>query len=237
MTSTSFEPPISALTDTPTQAGPDVARTTPGSDVTSTLINLCGRQRMLSQRLMLHLVLGAQGDSAALAIARDALNLFSDCHAVLSRGKGILPAPWTAALRDAFFGLQGADAPLRAFMTMSREVLERIESGAGHSLDGQLSPELVALVTHSTTVLAHLNHLTHCYEAAAHDAARHQRQQLHDLIERIRDIARDARAASQDAQLSAADQHAVSTLDDVARGLTDISSQIAQLAETTRRMH
>lgn len=229
MSSVSSQPPISA-TAAPLAASASASdrapnSAEPGSEVTSTLINLCGRQRMLSQRLVLHLVLAAQGNEAALATARDALNLFGDCHGVLSRGKGILPAPWTTALQDAFFGLQGADAPVRAFMAMARRALERIEQGAGRSIDGQLPAELALLVDASTSVLAHLNHLTHCYETAAHDAARRQRQQLLDLIGRIRDIAQEARSVSSDAPL-----HGASVL-------AEISAQITQLAETARRVH
>lgn len=237
MSSVSSRPPISAaaapLAASASASDRLVNSGEPGSEVTSTLINLCGRQRMLSQRLVLHLVLAAQGDEAALATARDALNLFSDCHGVLSRGKGILPAPWTTALQDAFFGLQGADAPVRAFMTMARQALERIEQGAGRSIDGQLSPELAVLVDASTSVLAHLNHLTHCYESAAHDAARHQRQQLLDLIGRIRDIAQEAHSVSSNTR---ADTPGAEP-GQVASVLAEISVQITQLAETARRVH
>ncbi|MFM2057843.1 MAG: hypothetical protein RLY71_2228 [Pseudomonadota bacterium] len=237
MSSLSSRPPISAAT-APLAASASASDRSagsgePGSEVTSTLINLCGRQRMLSQRLMLHLVLAAQGDEAALATARDALNLFSDCHGVLSRGKGILPAPWTTALQEAFFGLQGADAPVRAFMSMARQALERIEQGAGRSIDGPLAPELTLLVDASTSVLAHLNHLTHCYETAAHEAARRQRQQLLDLIGRIRHIAQEAHSVSSNAR---ADTSAAEP-DPIASVLAEISAQITQLAETARRVH
>lgn len=227
----------STPTPTPLKKSPD--RTVPGSDVTSTLINLCGRQRMLSQRLTLHLVLAAQGHIGSLAIARDALTLFSDCHGVLSGGKGILPAPWTPALQDAFFGMQGADAPIRAFISMARAALLLVEQGNGCSATGQLAAPLETLVEASSTVLAHLNMLTQCYEVAANENVQHQRQQLLDLICRIQNIAHEARVLCADALAvsTLAGQEAEQEVSQMASTLSGISEQIADLAETARRVH
>jgi hypothetical protein len=217
---------------------PPAGNQEPGPDLAGTLINLCGRQRMLSQRIVLHLVLSAQGQTETLAIASDALTLFSDCHEVLSRGKGILPAPWTPALQEAFFGLQGADAPIRTFIRMARQALIEVEQGIGQPPTGTLAPALSELVTAATTVLAHLNRLTQCYETAAHDSARCQRQQLIDLIGRIHNIAREARVVSFKARVASARAgEAGQEFGGVASVLSEISEQIAELAETARQVH
>ena len=129
----------------------------------SSLINLAGRQRMLSQRIALMALLADRGDRMARSAARDALQQFSTAHERLSRGGDGLPPPPAEGLREAFFGQQGADPAVRAFITLARQVLE--------SDDGQDRDALTRLVAQATPLLGLLNHLTQAYETHARASA------------------------------------------------------------------
>src|SRR3954462_919017 len=78
-------------------------------EVFGALINLSGRRRFTSQRLVLYAVLGARGDVGAVAIAREALGLFRGAHAALIRRSADLPGVFCPELEEVYFGHPGGD--------------------------------------------------------------------------------------------------------------------------------
>lgn len=158
------------------------------------LVNQAGRQRMLSQRIVLHALLAARGDQAAAGIARDALAMFAFSHESLSRGHPDLPMPADPRLTDAFHGQGGADRSVREFVALAERALQA--RGDGAVLD-QLSAQ-------ATPILGVLQRVAQLYETLALDAARSQRRQTTELIERIHRVAREARIVTFNARVGAA---------------------------------
>ena len=161
-------------------------------------VNQAGRQRMLSQRIILHAVLASQGDSAAAQVARDALALFQRSHDMLSRGHPELPMPADVRLIDAFHGPQGAEPAIREFIGLAEQALRPTASlSVGSTV-------LTRLTAQATPVLGVLQRLTQLYETLALDAAKAQRRQSAALIERIHRVAREARIVTFNARVGAA---------------------------------
>ncbi len=98
-------------------------------DTHAALINVAGRQRMLSQRIVLFTVLVASGDASALTTVQQSLTLFRGSHEALSLGGDGLPAPFTEALHDAFFGPRGIDRPVHEFIALVQHALRCVRSG------------------------------------------------------------------------------------------------------------
>ena len=163
------------------------------------LINLAGRQRMLSQRIVLHAVLAASGRAGALATAREALALFTVSHAGLVHGSPDLPGAHFAAAREAYFGALQADVRIREFIALTERTLAAIEDRLRNA--EALQHELVATCS---PMLDLLNRLTQIYEteAARHAVQQHTRQQA--LMNDVQTIAKQARIVAFNAQVSAA---------------------------------
>lgn len=190
------------------------------------LVNQAGRQRMLSQRIILHAVLAAQGDAAATGVARDALALFLRSHDMLSRGHPELPMPADPRLADAFHGPQGADRAIRDFVALATQALQPAARGA------DAAAAIARLAAQATPVLGVLQRLTQLYEALALEAAQAQRRQTAGLIERIQRVAREARIVSFNARVGAARAgDAGREFAAVAQILARITEEVEQLAK------
>ena len=74
-----------APTDAPKRAAAAPKQT--AGELFSKSINLSGRRRFTSQRLVLYALLASQGREGALATAHDALAIFRDAHAALLDGE------------------------------------------------------------------------------------------------------------------------------------------------------
>ena len=114
-------------------------------EVLSSLINMAGRQRMLSQRIVLQAMLALQRFDNALAVARDTLRIFSESHATLLQGRNGLPGLFSPAIRDAFYGSGNVATRITAFISCASIALDAIQSqsaraeAAVHELIGRIS--------------------------------------------------------------------------------------------------
>lgn len=168
-------------------------------EVFGALINLSGRRRFTSQRLVLYAVLAGQGQESAVAVARDALGLFRDAHQVLVNGNDTLPGIFCPALEDAYFGRTGGDRQIRAFMELAERTLNAAENGL------RSTPGLLAELVDSTTpLLALLNQVTAIYEEQSKRHALTMKNQLRTVITDIETIAKQARMVSFNASVVAA---------------------------------
>lgn len=194
-------------------------------DVFGALINLSGRRRFTSQRLVLYAVLASLGHENAVEVARDALKLFSDAHTSLVDGTNQMPGIFCDELKDAYFGSAQGDRQIREFIMLAERTLEAIRT------DSRQAPALLdQLVQSATPLLAVLNRITQVYEELSKRHAGQVKKQLHGIMGDIESIAKQARMVSFNAQIVAARAgHAGREFAVVAGVLTDITGEIDEL--------
>ncbi|MBL8277099.1 MAG: type IV pili methyl-accepting chemotaxis transducer N-terminal domain-containing protein [Pelomonas sp.] len=175
----------------------DAPRTTAG-ELFGKTINLSGRRRFTSQRVVLYAVLAAQGRAGAVAIAREALDTFAQAHGALLEGE-LAPQALGAALTEAYFGADRANERITAFIGLARRALDAIAAGGP-----QASGLLEELVEAATPLLGTLNRLTQVYEDLARQHAAAAKRQLSAVMGDIEQIAKHARIVSFNAQVVAA---------------------------------
>lgn len=194
-------------------------------DILGALINLSGRRRFTSQRLVLHAVLAAQGRVESLQIACDALKLFRDAHDVLVNGNSQLPGIFCDELERAYFGDAQAHAKIIEFTDLAQAALDAIQAsrrGTTELLDD--------LVHKATSILAVLNSLTQLYEDLSKRHATTVKKQLNSIMSDIESIAKQARMVSFNAQIIAARAgNAGKEFSVVAGLLTSITGEIDDL--------
>lgn len=177
----------------------DVADVKLSGDVFGALINLSGRRRFTSQRVVLYAVLASMGHDGAIATARETLALFRDAHITLVEGKGGLPGIFCGQLRDAYFGVLQGDKVIREFIELAESTLAAIVS------EGRGGPALLdELVRSATPLLSVLNGLTLVYEEQSKRHAQLQKRQLQVMMSDIKTIAKQARMVAFNAQIVAA---------------------------------
>lgn len=168
-------------------------------DVFGALINLSGRRRFTSQRVVLYAVLASMGHEDAVATARETLALFREAHLTLVEGKGGLPGIFCEQLRDAYFGILQGDRVIRDFIELAGNTLDAIVAG------GRGAPAMLdELVKSATPLLSVLNGLTLVYEEQSKRHAQAQRKQLQVMMGDIKTIAKQARMVAFNAQIVAA---------------------------------
>lgn len=168
-------------------------------DVFGALINLSGRRRFTSQRVVLYAVLASMGHDGAIATARETLAQLRDAHQTLVDGKGKLPGIFCGQLHDAYFGTLQGDRIIGEFIDLAGNTLAAIEG------DARGAPVLLdELVRSATPLLSVLNGLTLVYEEQAMRHAQAQKRQLHGMLGEIATVARQARKVALHAQIAAA---------------------------------
>jgi hypothetical protein len=165
----------------------------------SVLINLSGRRRFTSQRVVLYSVLASQGHEHAVRTALDALALFRDAHDALVEGNSELPGVFCNELKDAYFGKLQGDKLIRAFIHLAEEALAAINTGKREA------PKLLGqLIESATPLLNVLNKITQVYEELSKRHASQMNKHLRGVMSDIESIAKQARMVSFNAQIVAA---------------------------------
>lgn len=197
-------------------------------EVFGALINLSGRRRFTSQRLVLYALLAQQGEPGALAIAQEALALFCGAHAALLKGGDGLPGIFCDELRQAYFGPQQGERQIDAFIDQAERTLKAIERG-----DAGAAALLAQLVGLTTSTLATLNQITSVYEDQSRLHARLMKKQLRGVITDIETIARQAKMVAFNARVVAARAgHAGREFAVVAGVMSNITSEIDAMVST-----
>ena len=163
------------------------------------LINLSGRQRMLSQRIVLQILLASRGDTAALDIARKCLSMFESAHSDLVTGNERLPGAFSGALQQLYFGSPRADARIREFIAQVRTAID-----APLADTSRRAPSLDVLVAQATPMLELLQTVTQAYQEEMHRCEVAVRKRHTDLVERLSGISMQANIVAMNARISAA---------------------------------
>jgi methyl-accepting chemotaxis protein len=163
------------------------------------LINLSGRRRFTSQRLVLYAVLASLGHEAAVDTACEALRQFSDAHTALVEGSDELPGVFCEELEQAYFGTGQGERQIREFIALAERTLAALRAASS-----QAPVLLDQLVRSATPMLAVLNSVTQVYEELSKRHARQVKKQLHGIMTDIESIAKQARMVSFNAQIVAA---------------------------------
>lgn len=217
-----------SATENEASASTDDASVVPLSgEVFGMLINLSGRRRFTSQRLVLYAVLASQGHENAATIGREALGLFRGAHTSLLKRSGDLPGVFCPELEEAYFGKTEGDRKIRHFIDLAARTLNAIEDKL------RAAPELLAeLVQMTTPLLAILNQITSAYEEQSKKHARLMRKQLHSIMTEIETIAREANMVALNARIVAARSgHAGKEFSVVAGVLSNITQEIDNLVK------
>jgi len=168
-------------------------------EVFATLINLSGRRRFTSQRVVLYAVLAAKKDPTLACVASDALGLFRAAHSALIKGDDTLPGVFCSSLQEAYFGPEQGDKKIREFIELAERALHAIQSGWR-----QVSVLLDELIETTTPLLVVLNSLTAIYEKEARRHANQAKNQLLDVMSEIKAISKQAHMVAFNAQIIAA---------------------------------
>ena len=197
-------------------------------DVFGALINLSGRRRFTSQRVVLYSVLASLGHEGADQTARDTLAAFSDAHTTLVEGKQGLPGIFCPQLHEAYFGTLQGDKVVRDFIALAESTLDAIAT-VSRRAPGLLDD----LVRSATPLLSVLNALTLVYEEQSKRHALQQRRQMQELMGDIKTIAREARMVAFNAQVVAARAGPVGKeFAVVASTMTNVTGEIDELVQT-----
>ncbi len=185
----------------------NMRETTPdiSAEIVGELINLAGRQRMLSQRVVLHALLGLRGDAAALVIARECLDTFAASHARLVEGDDHFPGVFSSALRELYFGARKADERIRAFTKLAEHACACLERSVQPSTDdGVCEAAVTELTTAATPLLELLQTLTQAYqdELRSVEAAAAKRQA--GIVDELAAISLRANIVALNARVAAA---------------------------------
>ncbi|QCP53559.1 chemotaxis protein [Trinickia violacea] len=168
-------------------------------EVIGELINLSGRQRMLSQRIVLHVLLASRGDSAALDVVKTCLATFAATHTDLVSGNARLPGVFSDALKQLYFGTACADDLIRRFIARTADAIASLESGAAAS-DEQVD----ALVMQATPLLELLQQITLAYQKEMHGIETAAKKRQAEIAEQLGSISMQANIVALNARIAAA---------------------------------
>ncbi|TXH91358.1 MAG: methyl-accepting chemotaxis protein [Rhodoferax sp.] len=182
------------------RSAPSAPRGGISGDTFAKMINLSGRRRFTSQRVVLYTVLAAQNVPDALTTAREALGLFRAAHNALFQESADMPGLFSPALREAYLGPAQGHQRMLDFMELADRTLHAIESGWQRQVPGLLEQ----LVSSTTQLLVTLNAMTALYEQEAREHAQAMEHKLHSAMGEIRTISKQAQVVAMNARIVAA---------------------------------
>lgn len=186
------------------------------------LINLSGRRRFTSQRIVLYAVLASLEHDKAFEKATEALDLFMDAHNRLVNGGHDLPGVFGEALPAAYFGTLAGDQKIRDFGALARRALD-----ATRAKSRQAPALLEQLIESATPMLAILNQFTQIYEEESKRHSQNAKKQMGELMGEMKTISKQARLVAFNAQIVAARAgHTGREFAAVANVLSDITGQM-----------
>jgi hypothetical protein len=207
------------------------APSTLSGELFGTLVNLSGRRRFTSQRVVLFAVLASQGRDGALQVADDALTAFREAHSALVEGNDQVPGIFCDELQEVYFGAAQGDKVIRDFIGLARSALDAIEACS------RSAPALLErLVESATPLLAVLNGITQVYDDLARRQTSLVKKQLTGVMSDIQSIAKQAHIVAFNAQIVAARPGASGReFSVVASELSRITSKIDELVREALR--
>jgi hypothetical protein len=192
------------------------------------LINISGRQRMLSQRIILNIFLSTHGHEDALKIARDDLQLFRDSHHALVIGNSEMPGVFFENLRLAYYSELDGHKKNLEFINLVEKTLNAYE--ANYRTAQGLLDELGLL---AMPIVKLLNQITLVYETESKEFVKLEQKKRRYLMNDIQNIAKQAKIVAVNAQISAARAGEIGReFSVVATELTNITEKIDSLVKT-----
>jgi hypothetical protein len=166
----------------------------------ATFINLAGRRRFTSQRVVLYALLACGRDPLAIGIAKDALALFSAAHTQLLKGGNGSPVFMSPELDEVYYGAAKGNERILEFISLAERLFTGIDAGWRHQTDVLMDE----LIQSTTPLLATLNALTAIYETEARNHAKKTEHQLLDAMQEINRISKHAQIVALNARIVAA---------------------------------
>ena len=189
------------------------------------MVNLAARQRMLSQRLTLQIVLASQGRQELISAAQATLKQFEESEQHLVNTARALTGTEGDRLRAAYFEPGQVARTVDAFIRDAHTAL------ASASLDRAAQASLDRLVGSMDTVLQALNQATSAFDDISTAKEASIMRELKAIVGDIQSVAREAKIVSFNAQVIAARAGAVGReFSVVANTLVNISSEVDTLA-------
>ncbi|EGI77520.1 type IV pili methyl-accepting chemotaxis transducer N-terminal domain-containing protein [Hylemonella gracilis] len=176
----------------------------PGSAVASrsqdiSVVNLAARQRMLSQRLILQILLAARGDRSRLDEARRTLQLFSESHQRLTSASKALPPAEAQRIDTTYQGPAGVGPVIDAFVHRVREAMD------GIAQERASAPEAIdRLIGQTDRILAALDMATMAFDEITRARSEAMVKELVSIVGDIQGVAKEAKIVSFNAQVIAA---------------------------------
>ncbi|MFO6421418.1 type IV pili methyl-accepting chemotaxis transducer N-terminal domain-containing protein [Hylemonella sp. W303a] len=193
------------------------------------IVNLAARQRMLSQRLILQILLAARGDATRLDDARRTLQLFSESHQRLIGAASGLAAAEAHRIHETYQGSTGVGPVIEAFMRLVREAI----AGLAHGTD-EASQAIAQLVEQTDRILAALDKATTTFDDLTRGRSGAMLKELVSIVGDIQGVAREAKIVSFNAQVMAAraGQHGreFAVVANVLSNITDVIDRLTRKA-------
>lgn len=210
-------------------------------DILSQLINISGRQRMLSQRIVLLIQLYVQnGDQTTLKSLYDAIKLFDTSHKQLTEGDLEVPLPgvFSERLENIFYGEEiKAHSIIDSFINDVKKIFNDLKNDKSVSDD-----QMKNLLFFSTSeLLTLLNDITTAYELEAKEAAEKMQAQIEAKQHELATILHSISLVSKKANQISVYTHVVATRLEQAQAqeskdIEAVATQIEHLAEDMSKL-